>query len=243
MRDPVADILAERSATGSGLAGAIVVSLFLHATGGALAVYAALRHPPPRPVSTINIRFAQTPRVAPPAPAPPQPVAPRIEEPRPQPVTPPPAKAAEPPTKDTAPLSPFGRSTKKGVDAPAPPPPPPPPSIPATGTAGTAGEIAVGETGVTALEGGDFPYTLYLEQMKRLIGTRWVRPPVGSGARTVVYFRIERDGMIRDVQVMARSGSGNFDRAAERAVLEASPLPALPFGYSGHYLGVHLTFR
>ncbi|HEX6178020.1 MAG TPA: energy transducer TonB, partial [Thermoanaerobaculia bacterium] len=74
------------------------------------------------------------------------------------------------------------------------------------------------------------------------IGQRWLRPQSGD-ARAIVYFRIERDGTIRDAAVTTASGSGTFDRAALRAVLEASPLPPLPFGYSGHYLGVHLTFR
>ncbi|PYQ53934.1 MAG: hypothetical protein DMF59_00450 [Acidobacteria bacterium] len=48
---------------------------------------------------------------------------------------------------------------------------------------------------------------------------------------------------IRDAKVEDVSGNGLYDRAALRAVLEASPLPPLPFGYSGTYLGVHLKFR
>ena len=223
--------------------GAIALSLILHAAGAGYAIYTALRQPPVRPVSTVNIRFAQMPRSAPPTPtaARSQPVAPRIQEPAPRPVKPPPAKkAAEPPAKNTVPLSPFGRSTKKGADAPVPPPPSPPASREATST---VAEIGIGETGVTGLEGGDFPYTLYLNQMKRLIGARWIRPKVAEGPTAIVYFRIERDGTIRDSKLISSSGSGVFDRAAERAVIEASPLPALPFGYSAPYLGVHLTFR
>ncbi|HUP45357.1 MAG TPA: TonB family protein [Thermoanaerobaculia bacterium] len=245
MRDPVAEILAERAATGSGLGSAIAVSLILHAAGAGMAITAALRQPPPRPVSTVNIRFAQMPGMVPltPAAAPPQPVVPRIQEPAPQPARPPAKKAADPPAKNSVPLSPFGRSTKKGSERPAPAPPPTPPaSREATSTAG-AGEIGIGETGVTALEGGDFPYTVYLDRMKRLIGGRWARPQVGGDARAIVYFRIDRDGTIRDAALTTGSGNGTFDRAALRAVIEASPLPPLPFGYSGHYLGVHLTFR
>jgi TonB family protein len=93
-----------------------------------------------------------------------------------------------------------------------------------------------------ALEGGDFPYTIYIERMKTLIGSRWLRPQVGVGA-VVVYFAIDRDGTIRDAKIETPSGDGTFDRAALRAVLESSPLPPLPFGYAGTYLGVHLTFR
>jgi TonB family protein len=104
-------------------------------------------------------------------------------------------------------------------------------------------EIGVGQAGVTGLEGGDFPYTLYLDRMKTLVGARWIRPQVAAGATTVVYFRIERDGTIRDVSIETGSGNSTFDRAAQRAILETSPLPPLPFGYSGNYLGVHLTFK
>ncbi len=244
MRDPVAEILEERSAAASGLSGAIALSLLLHAGGAGVAIYSALRQPPPRPVTTLNIKFARAPRPVTPTPGPvaskpkaPEPVVPRIQEPAPQPVKAPPKKAPEPPAKGTVPFSPFGRSTKKGADVPPPPPPPPPSS----GVAG--GEIGVGEAGVTGLEGGDFPYTLYLDRMKTLVGARWIRPQIATGAKTVIYFRIERDGTIRDAAVETASGNGTFDRAALRAVLETSPLPPLPFGYSGNYLGVHLTFR
>ena len=247
MRDPVAEVLAERSRGGSGLAPAIILSLLMHAGGTAVAVYAGLRQPPPQQVSAVNIRFAQVPQqraADPPVAAAPhaEPPPPRIEEPRPQPVTPPPTKAAEPPARNTAPPSPFGRSTKKAADT-APPPPTPRPPASTTGGGVPGGDIGIGEAGVTGLEGGDFPYTIYLEQMKRLIGTRWVRPQMTGQPRTVVYFRIERDGSIGEVKLMSSSGSGTFDRAAERAVREASPLPPLPYGYSAHYLGVHLTFR
>ena len=255
MRDPVAEVLAERASPRGGLAAAIVVSFVLHAGGGAIAVYAGLRQPPPKAVSRVNIRLAQAPTTAAiPAAAPavasaapPQPVVPRIQEPQPEPVKPPPQKAPEPPQKNTAPVSPFGRSTKKPAEAAPPPPPPQPPaSVTSTSTIGGGGSdapIGVGEAGITGIEGGDFPYTMYLERMERLIGQRWLRPPVTAGRTAVVYFRVERDGTIRDVELKATSGNGTFDRAAQRAVLEASPLPTLPMNYSGTYLGVHLTFR
>jgi TonB family protein len=58
-----------------------------------------------------------------------------------------------------------------------------------------------------------------------------------------VKFVIDRDGTLRDAATETESGNGTFDRAALRAVIEASPLPPLPFGYSGTYLNVHLTFK
>ena len=95
---------------------------------------------------------------------------------------------------------------------------------------------------MTGIE-GDFPYTIYIDRMKTLIGQRWLRPQVSGGIVATVSFVIDRDGTIRDAKNEIPSGNGTFDRAALRAVLEASPLPPLPFGYNGTYLGVHLKFR
>ena len=46
-----------------------------------------------------------------------------------------------------------------------------------------------------------------------------------------------------ELPTLSTSGNGTFDRAALRAVMEASPLPPLPFAYNGTFLGVHLTFK
>lgn len=245
MQDPVADVLAERARGRNGFAGAVAISLILHGLGTAAALFSAMRAPAPKIASKLNIRFAPVTLPGPPvAASEPKPAAPRIEPPKPEPVQPPPPKKSETPPKNAAPPSAFGRSTKKAADVVPPPDPPRASSPAATSSAGGIGaDIAAGQAGVTAIEGGDFPYTLYLSNMQNRVGQRWLRPQIGGDARAVVYFRIERDGTIRDAAITTASGNGSFDRAALRAVLEASPLPPLPFGYSGHYLGVHLTFR
>jgi len=225
MEDRVADVLAERAALDHGAAGGVIVSILLHGTATALVIYAAMHQPPVKTASLINIRLASPA----PAPAPAPERVPRIEPPKPQPVKP--VATVKPPEKDTVPLSPFGKSTKKGSETPEPPKP-----IPATPV------VPIGGTGVTGIE-GDFPYTLYIERMRTLIGGRWFRPQITTGAATTIYFFINRDGSIRDATVEMPSGNPTFDRAALRAVLEASPLPPLPFGYGGTYLGVHLSFR
>lgn len=252
MEDRVGDVLAQRRALDRSAGLGVAVSVLFHAGITSLAVWAALHQPAPQTASVLNIRFAPMPAArpavarksaAPPAPKPlakpivePKPLA----EPKPAVEQPKPAAKVEP---KTVPFSPFGKSTRKGSEAPpaAPKPAPAPPPAPAA-TARTS-DIAVGGTGVTALEGGDFPYTIYIDRMKTLIGGRWYRPQVGAGPTAVVYFAVERDGTIRDSRVETSSGNGTFDRAALRAVLESSPLPPLPFGYAGNYLGVHLTFK
>jgi TonB family protein len=242
MHDAVADVLAQRATLSSGRTTAMLLSLALHGGITALAVWSALHAPPPQRVSTVDIRLAspqRTPQpLAPKAPAPPapKPEPPRIEEPKPEPVKP--ATSTAPPVKNTAPTSSFGRSTKKPSDIQQPPAKPSPPP-----TTTTAPEIPIGGAGVTGFEGGEFPYPLYVEGMQRKIGAFWIRPKVAPGIATIVSFRIERDGTISEAKVTTSSGSSIFDRAALSAVRSSSPLNSLPFGYSGTYLGVQLTFR
>ncbi|HSP14161.1 MAG TPA: energy transducer TonB [Thermoanaerobaculia bacterium] len=236
MQDRVADVLAQRARLDTGGAGGVVLSILLHGAIAGAAVYAAMHAEAPQVASTLNIRFAPMPAPVVAPPAEPKPAAPpRIEPPKPEPVKP--AETKKAPEKNTVPLSPFGKSSKKGSENPAPPP------RPTTNDQRPAGATATAPGVSAAFEGGDFPYTIYIDRMRTLIGTHWFRPQIGAGATTVVYFVIERDGTIRDAKTEVPSGNDAVDRAALRAILEANPLPPLPFGYAGTYLGVHLTFR
>lgn len=244
MQDGVADVLAERAALDRGAGAGILVSLLLHGSLTALAIYAATHATPPQSANTINIQFMKVPAAAPRAttkPVTPKP-APKIEEPTPPKIEEPKAAVVEAPPKvekNTVPLSPFGKSPKKGSETPpVAKPVEAPPALP-----GTTTDVPVGGSGVTGLEGGDFPYTLYIQGMQRRIGSNWFRPAMTSGAATVIYFRIQRSGTISEAKVETSSGNGTFDRAALSAVRSSNPLTPLPFAYSGNDLGVHLTFR
>ena len=237
MQDQVAEILGERAALDSGAAAGIILSLVLHGALAAAAVYAATHAKSPQVASVLNIRFAPVAQTLMSVPAQKKP-QPRIESPKPQPVKP--VETKKPVEKNTVPFSPFGKSAKKGSEHPVPPPKPQPPTV--SGAPSTSATST--QAGVTAsLEGGDFPYTIYLERMKTTIGSNWFHPQSAANAVVVISFVIDRDGSIRDAKVETSSGNGMADRAALRAVLESSPLPPLPFGYNGTYLGVHLTFR
>jgi TonB family protein len=258
MRDGVADVLAQRATLDRGAGAGIALSVLFHGALIALAIYLATHASPPQAAQMVNIQFAQMPasQAAPsvrkpterkPAPKPVE--TPKLEDPKPQ-IEPPkitepkPAAVTAPPKvdKNTVPLSPFGRSTKRGSETPpVAKPAPAPPAVPAGAT--TTADVPLGGSGVTGLEGGDFPYTLYLQGMHRRIGTKWFRPQVPAGTATIIYFRILRDGTIDEVRVETSSGNGTFDRAALSAVRSSSPLNPLPFAYNGTYLGVQLTFR
>jgi TonB family protein len=243
MDDRVGDLLAERARLGGGAGGGIAVSLLLHGSIAAAVVYAAMHATAPQEMSTLSIRFAPMPAVvsarAPVAPAAiPAPKKLTIPEPAAEP--PKPVVKSEP---KTVPLSAFGKSSKKGSETPpAPHPPPPTPQVAAKPGVVGGVDIPIGAAGVTGIE-GDFPYTIYIDRMRVLISQRFLRPQAGNDITTTISFTINRDGSIRDAKNEIPSGNGTFDRAALRAVLEASPLPPLPFGYNGTYLGVHLTFR
>ncbi|MEA2414233.1 MAG: periplasmic protein TonB [Thermoanaerobaculia bacterium] len=247
MDDRVGDLLAERARLGGNPAPGIAVSVLLHGALAAGIVYAAMHAAAPQEVSTLSIKFVPagvgsrgSGVVAEKPVAPPQ--APLITKKLtiPEPAAEPP-KAVEKSEPKTVPFSAFGKSSKKGSETPPTPHSQPPTPQTKPGVVGGI-DIPVGAAGVTGLD-ADFPYTIYVERMKSLIGQRWLRPQVGNGTVATVSFTIDRDGTIREAKNEISSGNGTFDRAALRAVLEASPLPPLPFGYNGTYLGVHLTFR
>jgi TonB family protein len=255
MRDGVADVLAQRRRLDRGAGSGLLISVLLHGGLTAALVYAAMHATKPERVGLVNIQFAPMPSAAAPASAPatakpkpaaPKPPEPKIEEPKPK-IDEPKAIVPEPPKapeKNTVPLSPFGRSTKKGSETPAATPPAPATPAPAApGVPGTTTDVPIGGSGITGIEGGDFPYTLYIQGMHRRIGTNWFRPQVAAGTSTIIYFRILKNGTIAEAKVQTPSGNGTFDRAALSAVRSSSPLNPLPFGYNGDYLGVHLTFR
>lgn len=238
MHDAVAEVLAQRSRISRGGARrGIAASLALHAIAlSALFLGASQTLPRPTP-NVVNIRFAPAspapvmaapaPVKAAPAPAPP---AVKVEQP------PPAKREAFAPKQESL----FGKSDRK-VEPPAVTPAPPPAS--GTADASAFATPGVGTAGVTGLEGGDFPYTIYVNQMVSKVGSNWLRPQAGGEPLAEVYFVINRDGTIRDAKIATASGNSTFDRAALRAVLSSSPLPPLPFGYSGTWLGVRLTFH
>lgn len=251
MRDVVADVLVQRRDLSKRESSGLFPSLLFHATLIALFLLASRPRPVELPPQILTVRLAPAaagaksrhatvaaPRVEP---KPAIESKPKSEEP----------KKAPPALKNEETL--FGQAAKpKGrVEKPAATPPQPVEKTPDTqgasfadtGQGGVGLMPGLGAAGVTGLEGGDFPYNFYLERMVTLIGNNWLRPQTGADITAVIYFQIHKDGTIREAEIRKSSGSGVFDRAALRAVIESSPLPRLPVGYSGPFLGVHLTFH
>ncbi|MES1245829.1 MAG: TonB family protein [Acidobacteriota bacterium] len=89
----------------------------------------------------------------------------------------------------------------------------------------------------------DFTYGYYLDRLLSLIDAQWVRPSMGAGIKTVIFFRIHRDGSMTDLRVEQSSGYNSFDLAALRAVQNAAPFPLLPRAFQHDSLGVNLIVR
>jgi TonB family protein len=98
-------------------------------------------------------------------------------------------------------------------------------------------------TGDMALDVEDFPFAYYLATIKRKIAANWRVPgTTGGSLHCRVYFRIGKSGTIDSPSVETSSGNFLFDQAAQRAVIQASPLPPLPGGFGDDFLGVHFSF-
>ena len=99
------------------------------------------------------------------------------------------------------------------------------------------------ETGEMAFDTADFPFAHYISRMRRKIAAHW-RVPAGSQGELlcVIYFRVTRDGTVMATAIEQSSGLFMFDQAAQRAVVQSSPMPPLPQEYRDEYLGVHFSF-
>jgi len=102
-----------------------------------------------------------------------------------------------------------------------------------------AGGVGIGEN--TTL-GNRFGY--YVDLMRRQIAQKWNTGGMANDGRKVLLtFSILRDGTVEGVRVAQPSGNYALDTSAQRAILEASPLPQLPQGYPQNSAQVELWFQ
>lgn len=100
---------------------------------------------------------------------------------------------------------------------------------------------ASGGVGLIGELEGTFPFLWYLQQVQNQITSNWSRVG-GVQGRVQIYFRIRRDGSLEGIRTEVPSGHAALDRSAELAVRRSDPLPRLPEGFEGPYLGVRFWF-
>jgi outer membrane biosynthesis protein TonB len=93
----------------------------------------------------------------------------------------------------------------------------------------------------------NFPFTYYLQTIHGKISGNWytsqVSPGVTGDFRTVVYFKIFRNGEISPLEIRESSRIRSLDLSARRAIQSSAPFPPLPRDYEGDFLGIHLIFE
>ncbi len=86
----------------------------------------------------------------------------------------------------------------------------------------------------------------YWARVQFIINSQWEPPPVNMAGQTyqvIVKFRLQRDGMIKDVVIKQTSGNSYFDMAGQRAVLRPRVLPAFPADMTDEYKDIEMVFR
>ncbi len=103
------------------------------------------------------------------------------------------------------------------------------------------GEIGVGPNNALGNRFG-----AYADLVVRRVSEKWQTNGL-AGLQTaplvIVTFDILRDGSVRNVQVVQRSGNSTLDFSAQRAVTDAAPFPPLPPEYDRNEANVELHFQ
>lgn len=231
---PLDQLLLERShpVVGARRWASFTLALALHGGFAAwllLAPYFARRNRPPIEFVAIKIVPVQ---------------ALGVREPRPEPPRPEPARPTVNP--EPTPRQPAPAAQKPAPREERPAPAPAPREAPAQREGSPFGSATGNATfgaAIAGLDNPDFVYGYYIDQMLAMIGSHWVRPPVGGGVEAIIHFRIASDGQISELEVIRPSGVTSFDLAGLRAVRQAAPMPPLPRSFPHDSLGVNLIVK
>lgn len=135
---------------------------------------------------------------------------------------------------------------KKRYEEPAPPNQVYSRSAPAVSNPMYAGPSGSGRVGL----GPNSPFGTrlgwYGEIVRQRIAQNWKTAGLYAASQrspTIIGFTIERDGSVRNVQVVQSSGNPTIDNSALRAVYNANPLPRLPAQVSGSSVSAQFTFN
>jgi TonB family protein len=97
--------------------------------------------------------------------------------------------------------------------------------------------------GGVSFDAQDFQYPYYRDQIIRKIRKQWRWIKSYGKLRSLVYFRIRRDGTVCDISIRESSGNSEYDRNALDTVCRVTSFPELPEGYNDESLGVFFEFK
>jgi TonB family protein len=87
----------------------------------------------------------------------------------------------------------------------------------------------------------------YAQQIQQLVAQKWrtsdIDPRVQTAPVVIVMFDLLRDGSVRNLRILQRSGIPALDFSAQRAILEASPFPPIPPGFEHDVAEIESDFE
>jgi protein TonB len=157
-----------------------------------------------------------------------------------------------PPEEKPAPVKPLPKPKPvKAPPAPKPPPtetkrePPPKTAAPVTPAPGetpsTGSDVATIKT-----PGLQFPFPEYLRNIVTQVYRNWDRESARQNSFAEISFFILKDGTVRDIRFVTRSGSFSFDLGAQGAIEAAGNARSfgpLPDGWEADVLPVSFYFK
>lgn len=94
---------------------------------------------------------------------------------------------------------------------------------------------------IKSTETKEIDFGPYMSNMQRRIKSMWHPPKENETKRAVVIFRIDTNGNMSDLHLDAPSKNPDVDKAALKAVVDASPFDALPKG-AQPYVDIQFVF-
>ena len=90
-------------------------------------------------------------------------------------------------------------------------------------------------------------FAAYAAQIQQLTAQKWrtgdVDPRLQTAPPVIATFDLLRDGSVRNVRLLQRSGIAALDFSAQRAIAEASPYPPIPPAANQDVVRVEFTFE
>jgi len=112
------------------------------------------------------------------------------------------------------------------------------------GTKDVSKDLGAGSKfGGATIDNASFTYPYWFDQAFSKIERNWTNPVyANTKLQCTIYFQVIRSGRIIKIEVKESSGIPAYDRACERAVELAQPLPPLPDSFTEEIIGISLIF-
>jgi TonB family protein len=112
-------------------------------------------------------------------------------------------------------------------------------SSPMMSSTATGGGVGSGPSGSLGTRFG-----WYEQLLRERVARAWQNNPQWQTPQpAIIIFELMRDGSVRNIRFLQRSGNYEFDTSAQRAIMQASPFPQLPQGFERSSAHIEFWFQ